>query len=257
MSDTLRIESLSFAFGRSKVLQDISLTVTSGEILALLGPNGSGKSTLIRAALGQLRGHGKVTWQGRPLRSWSRKALAKLVAYLPQTPTFEPSSRVMDVLQLGRSAYWGAFGIESPNDATIVHQVAETLNLTELLSRRMDELSGGQRQRAFIGRCLVQEPIAMLLDEPSTFLDLRAQVELCQLLRELARQKNIAILMASHDLNLTANFADRICLLSAGEVVSQGSPNQVLTPEILTQAYGLPMQRIEREGAAPVVVPKL
>jgi iron complex transport system ATP-binding protein len=257
MSEILHLDKLSFAYRDTPVLQDVTLSLSEGEILALLGPNGSGKSTLIRAAMGQLRGNGDIAWQGRRIRSWSRRGLAKVVAYLPQTPTYEPSARVIDVLRLGRSAYWGAFGIEAPGDASVIDEVATTLNLNDLLTRRMDELSGGQRQRAFIGRCLVQQPVAMLLDEPSTFLDLKAQVELCQLLRKLATEQKIAVLMASHDLNLTATFADRICLLSQGAVVASGRPVEVLIEETLTRTYGLSMQRIDRDGLAPLVVPKL
>src|SRR5204863_2343542 len=124
----------------------------------------------------------------------------------------------LEVLRLGRAAYWGAFGIESPRDAEIVREIATLLELGDLLNHRMDELSGGQRQRVFVGRCLVQEPAAMLLDEPSTFLDLRHQVELCALLKKLSRERNIGVLMASHDLNLAGGFCDRLMLLHDGAI---------------------------------------
>jgi iron complex transport system ATP-binding protein len=115
------------------------------------------------------------------------------VAYLPQSPSYEPEQRVAEALRLGRAPYWGAFGIESTRDAQVVGEVARLLALDDLLARRMDELSGGQRQRVFVGRCLVQEPRALLLDEPNTFLDLRHQVELSQLLRRLARERQVPI----------------------------------------------------------------
>src|SRR5213076_2350519 len=113
------------------------------------------------------------------------------VAYLPQSPATEPGQTVLDALRLGRSPYWSAFGLESPRDEQVVRSVSKRLGLDDLLSRPMDELSGGQRQRVFVGRCLVQEPTALLLDEPNTFLDLRHQVELCQLLRQLSKEQSI------------------------------------------------------------------
>ena len=257
MPELLRASNLSFSFGDRPILRDISLILTSAEVVALIGPNGAGKTTLIRALLGHLHASGTILWDERPLSKWSRRELARRVAYLPQAPSSDAGQTVLDVLRLGRAAYWGAFGIESPRDTQVVEEVAATLDLRDLLSRRMDELSGGQRQRVFVGRCLVQEPAAMLLDEPSTFLDLRHQVELCQLLRRLAREKQIAILMASHDLNLAAAFSDRLMLLHEGAILATGSADDVLSPGLLQKVYGVPIERIERDGKAPVVIPAI
>jgi iron complex transport system ATP-binding protein len=177
---------------------------------------------------------------------------------LPQSPLFDNQQTVREVLRLGRAPYWVAFGLESQHDLEVVEQIAQSLGLHELLKRRMDELSGGQRQRVFLARCLIQEPAALLLDEPSTFLDLKHQVDLMQLLRKLARERNIAVLMASHDLNLSAAGADRLVLLNNGEVVANGSPDEVLNPELLSKVYGVTMQRITREaGQTPIVVPMM
>src|SRR5262249_29813120 len=151
---------------------------------------------------------------------WTRRELARRVAYLPQSPVADAGQTVIDTLRLGRSPYWSAFGIESPRDEQVVRSVSARLGLDDLLSRPLDELSGGQRQRVFVGRCLVQEPAAMLLDEPSTFLDLRHQVELCQLLRQLAKEQSIGVLMASHDLNLAAAYANRVVVLSEGTIAA-------------------------------------
>ncbi len=215
MSQLLQITNLSFSYGVRPILRNVELSVGSGEVVALLGPNGSGKTTLLRTVLGHLRSSGSVEWEGRGLSSWGHRELARRVAYLPQTPTFDAGQTVLDVLRLGRAAYWTAFGIESPRDAEVVESTAKLLELTELLGQPMDELSGGQRQRVLVGRCLVQEPAAMLLDEPSTFLDLRHQVELCDLLRRLSREKQIGVLMASHDLNLAGGVfgsPQRFCM---------------------------------------------
>jgi iron complex transport system ATP-binding protein len=255
MSELLRASDLNFAYGDRPVLSGVSLSVRAGEVVALLGPNGSGKSTLIKVLLGQLRAQGSILWDERPLGQWTRRELARKVAYLPQAPTCEPDHRVIEVLRLGRAPYWRAFGIESSRDAEVVAQVAHTLDLSDLLDRRMDRLSGGQRQRVFLGRSLVQEPAALLLDEPATFLDLKHQVELGKRLRQLAAARSIGVLMASHDINLSAAFSHRVVLLKDGTVAAEGSPTAVLQPQVISDVYGVAMERVDREGRVPMVFP--
>jgi ABC-type cobalamin/Fe3+-siderophores transport system ATPase subunit len=256
----LHARDLSFAYSPDRpVLRGVGLTLAAGEVVALLGPNGSGKSTLIRALLGQLQATaGDVTWDGRGIGEWRRRDLARVVAYLPQVPTFEPEQTVRDVLRIGRAPYWRAFGVESPRDERVVEDVARTLHLDDLLPRRVDQLSGGQRQRVFVGRCLVQEPRAMLLDEPGTFLDLRHQVELLRLLRRLAREQGVGVLLASHDLNVAASLADRLILLDGGSLAADGPPADVLDPALLERVYGVAMDRVERgAGHPPAVLPRV
>ena len=255
MSGLLTAESVSFAYDGVKALDGGSLSMRAGKLVAVLGPNGSGKSTLLKILLGHLRGAGTVNWQDRSIDSWRRRDLARLVAYLPQSLSWDAMQSVADVLRLGRAPYWGALGLESADDEAAVKRVADLLELNDLLNRRMDELSGGQRQRVLIGRCLAQEPKALLLDEPDTYLDLKHQIDLFRLLRRLAGEKGLGILLASHDLNLAASFADELILLRAGKIAAAGPPQQVLRPEILTEVYGVPMERIERVGGFPVLVP--
>ena len=218
MNTLLNAHDISVSYGERPALRGVDVSICPGEIVALLGPNGSGKSTLIQSLFGHLPSSGNIEWFGKSLTSWNRRELARELAYLPQTPAFEPGQRVADVLRLGRSPYWSAFGIESARDETIVQSVAQQLGLTDLLDRPMAELSGGQRQRIFVGRCLVQEPAALLLDEPNTYLDLKHQVELCKLLRGLASTQSIGVIMALHDLNLASTFADRVVLLNNGAI---------------------------------------
>jgi iron complex transport system ATP-binding protein len=251
---------LTFAYrpGGPRVLDGVSVALAAGEVVALFGPNGSGKSTLMQVVLGHHRpSSGGVRWLSRDVGRWRPRALARTVAYLPQAPTHEPGQTVADVLRMGRMPYWGAFGLESAADAEVVTRVATELELTDVLHRRLDELSGGQRQRAFVGRCLVQEPSAVLLDEPSTFLDLRHQVDLFVLLRRLARERGIGVLLASHDLNLSAAYADRAILLHHGRVAAAGSPDAVLDPDVLRTVYEVSMIRLNVPGCTvPVVVPR-
>jgi len=259
----LRAENVSFSYGSTSspqaavALSDVSFTLSAGEIVAVVGPNGSGKSTLLKTLLGHLRARGKIVWQDRLLGKWSARELAKLVAYLPQSPTWLAGQTVAESLAVGRSPYWGMLGLESAGDENAVVEAAETLQLRELLSRSMEELSGGQRQTVLLGRCLVQEPKAMLLDEPDTFLDLAHQGNLCRLLHRLSREQNIGVLMASHDLNLAGEIADRIVLLSSGHVAAVGKPDVVLNPSTLEKVYGVAMERVERAGGGAVLVRKL
>jgi iron complex transport system ATP-binding protein len=254
----IEVRDLKKSYGAFEALRGISFTVEAGEAVALLGPNGAGKSTLLRVLLGHLRASGEVRWDGRDVQAWSRRAFARRVAYLPQSPTADPEQRVADVLRTGRAPYWGAFGIESARDIEVVNLIAHQLALTGLLPRPMAELSGGQRQLVFLARCLVQEPAALLLDEPNAFLDLRHQVELGQLLKRLAGDSQIAVLMASHDLNLAGALADRMILLDSGSVAAEGTADQVLDPAIVAKVYGLPMRRIDYPGQAkPLIWPQL
>lgn len=255
-SPLLVASGLGFSYGQSPVLADVSLIVQPGELLAILGPNGSGKSTLIRLLLGHLRGHGNITWLGKPLRQWSRRHLARHVAYLPQSPQAEPGQTVGQVLSMGRTPYLHLFGIESANDRRIIQQTAEQLDLIDLLDRPLSSLSGGQQQRVFVGRCLAQEPRVLMLDEPNTFMDLQHQVELCQRLRTLAHQQNLAIVMALHDLNLAAAYADQVLILKSGRVAATGHPQQVLQEPLLRDVFGLPLRRLDLpEIAHPVILP--
>lgn len=254
--ELLCVDRLAFTYpgALAPILRDVSLSVGNGEVVALLGPNGSGKSTLIKLLLGDLRPTaGRIGWVGREVGEYARRELSRLIAYLPQTPSHEPSQTVSDILRLGRLPYWGPFGLESCEDARVVARVADALELTDLLHRPIEELSGGQRQRTFIGRCLAQEPTALLLDEPATFLDLRHQLDLHRLLRRLASERGIAVLMASHDLNLAATHADRLIVLHEGEVAASGTPDQVLREDLLRRVYGVTLQRIDLEGRVAVV----
>jgi ABC-type cobalamin/Fe3+-siderophores transport system ATPase subunit len=251
----LQASNLTFAYATTPVLREVGLTLNAGQVIALLGPNGSGKSTLIRVLLGDLRASGEITWDKHPIRQWSRRELAKLIAYLPQAPTADPQARVIDVLRLGRAAHWGAFGVESPTDAKVITDTAELLELSDMLHRPLDTLSGGQRQRVFVGRCLAQQPKALLLDEPGTYLDFKYQVELLKLLRQLASEQQLAVLMASHDLNLAGQFADELVLMNAGAIVASGTHDAILQPALLQEVYGLPMDRVS-SGDRVIVFPQ-
>ena len=252
----LQARNLSYSYNNHPALKEISLSLPPAKITTLIGPNGSGKSTLIKSLLGHLPATGEILWQNKPLKSWRLRDLAKVAAYLPQSPRHDPGQTVADILRLGRAARWGPFGLESSADEKVICDVAKLLSLEDLLDRPVEEMSGGQRQRVFIGRCLAQEPAALLLDEPNTFLDLKHQLDLWTLLKTLASEKQLAILVASHELNIAGSFADELILLHEGKLVAQGTPDTILRPEILSPVYGVPIQR-HGDAAHPVVVPAL
>jgi ABC-type cobalamin/Fe3+-siderophores transport system ATPase subunit len=256
MAELLRATNMTFSYGDRPALRGISLVISSGQTIALIGPNGSGKSTLIQCLLGHLAAAGSIALEGRPIGQWPRRQFARRVAYLAQSPNFEPGQTVLDVLRVGRAPYWAAFGLESPGDARVVREVCGQLGLEALLDRPMEHLSGGQRQRVFIGRCLVQQPALLLLDEPDTYLDLRHQVELGHLIRSQVKERKMGVLWASHDLNQAAAFADRLVLLNEGTVAAEGEAREVLQAELLSQVYGVPLQCLERPDQPPVVIPR-
>lgn len=235
----LEASKLTFSFARRPVLRGVSLLAKPGEIVALVGPNGSGKSTLLKLLLGQLRGAGTIRWDGRDLRSWPARQLARKLAFLPQHPTAPPGQSVRDAISLGRFPHLGLLGLESPNDDHAIAAAAAALGLDKDLTRPVESLSGGQRQRVFLARCLAQEPAALLLDEPDTFLDLKHVASLARILRDLTTGRKLTVLLATHNLHLAAAVATRVTLLSDGQVVAEGAPKTVLTPERIRDTYGV------------------
>jgi iron complex transport system ATP-binding protein len=254
----LNAVNLSFAYRDLPVLDEVDLTLECGQVVSILGPNGSGKSTLLKLLLGHLCGKGEITWDDRRINKWSRRELARLVAYLPQNPLIDESQSVAEVLALGRAPYWGAFGLETESDASTIRTVVEQLQIERpLWNRRLDQLSGGQRQRIFIARCLIQQPKVLLLDEPTNNLDLGHQLQLLTLLRELAHGQKLAVLMSAHDINLAADFSDRLVLLQEGKKLADGPPADILRSELLSNLYGIAMELVSRPGRGPIVFPSI
>jgi iron complex transport system ATP-binding protein len=256
MADLLAVKQLSFAYTAERVIDDVSFSMAEGEVVGLLGPNGSGKSTLIRLLGGLLRSRGAVFWYGRDIRDWPRTELARRIAYMPQSPTIDPAHTVMECLRLGRIPYLGLFGMESAADLQAITQAAETLGLTGWMNRRIGTLSGGQQQRVMLGKCMVQRPSVLLLDEPGTFLDLKHQAELITLLKQLARERRLTVLIAMHDLNLALACADRVILLNLGRIAADGPPDVAITEALLSSVYGIAMRRIDLPGGRPLFIPE-
>ena len=253
----LKIEGLSVSYGSRRVLHAISLDVHAGEVLALIGPNGAGKSTLVRAASGVIPVlAGRVTVNGDDLLALTAMRRARYLAVVPQAVSLPPAFTVWETVLLGRTPYLNFLGQVSRKDEDIARLALQKVDALDLVERRVGELSGGESQRVLLARALAQSTPILLLDEPTVHLDLQYQVGLMETVRTLAHTENLALLIALHDLNLAARYADRVALLVAGELTAVGNPRQVLTPEIISTAYHLPVQVIPHPFAdVPLVLP--
>lgn len=247
--------TVSYPGATHPAISDVSLELDSGELLAVVGPNGSGKTTLIRALLGlQPLDAGAVVADGRPLSDWPRSALAQLVGVLTQREETAFSLSVAEMVLLGRYARLGPFAPVGPDDRAAVRSALERCDVWQLRDRRTDTLSGGEWQRVRIARALAQSPRALVLDEPTIALDVRHEMELFELVRELVTE-GLAGLVVTHQLNLAARYADRMLLLAGGRVVGQGAPNDVLREPLLTEVFGWPVAVTRWADGSPQVIP--
>jgi iron complex transport system ATP-binding protein len=253
----LRIENLSVSYNSREILHGISLSVQSGEILALIGPNGAGKSTLIRAASGVVPFSGQVRTNGDTFHALTPIQRAKYIAVVPQAILLPPAFTVWETVLMGRTPHLGFLGQTSRADEELARRSLERVHADSLAERRVGELSGGESQRVLLARALCQSTPILLLDEPTAHLDLQYQVSLLELVRKLVREDNLAVLVALHDLNLAARYADRVALMVAGKITALGSPREVLTPELISHAYCLPVDVVEHPLInSPLVLPR-
>lgn len=234
----LLIQDICFSYGSNAVLKGVSMEVAPGQVLSIVGPNGSGKSTLLRCMARVLKPrNGSVFLDGREAAQIGSRELARLLGYVPQAVGEAFSFTVLETVLMGRKPHlnWGV----AKKDLDVVAQVMRFMELDEMARRQMDQLSGGQKQKVFIARALAQEPQVFLFDEPTSSLDIRHQLEVLELVGELARQKKRQVVMVLHDLNLAARFSDRMVMLKDGLIYAAGQPGEVLTPENVGAVYGV------------------
>lgn len=235
----LEIDGLSFAYHSTSVLEDFALRVEPGEVVGLLGPNGSGKSTVVKLVSGVLGGYdGSIRLDGVERTSIAPRELARRLAVVPQEPRFGFPFSALEVVLMGRHPHLGRLAFEGEEDLQLARAALERCGALELAERSIQQLSSGERQRVVFARALAQQPQLLLLDEPTSFLDIRHQVELYDLVRDLAERENVGVLTVLHDLNLAAEYCDRIYLLRSGRLHAAGSVAEVFTYANLTEVYG-------------------
>ncbi|WP_232326364.1 ABC transporter ATP-binding protein [Microbispora sp. ATCC PTA-5024] len=233
--------------GERPVLADVSLSAGRGAWLAVIGPNGAGKSTLLRAVAGLIPAEGEVFVNGAPVRGLRPRDRARLVAYAPQSPALPPDMTVYEYALLGRTPYIAYLGRESARDREVTGSVLERLDLEAFASRPLGHLSGGERQRVVLARALAQQAPVLLLDEPTTALDLGHQQQVMDLVDRLRVADGLTVVTTLHDLTLAGQYADTLVLLAGGRAVAAGTPDQVLTEPLLARHFGARV----RVGPAP------
>lgn len=255
----LKVELLRVVYGDRLVLRDISLQVQAGTILGVIGPNGAGKTTMIRSLSGVLSPvSGRISVAGDDLAALSTAERARRVAVVPQARNLPPAFTGWELVLLGRTPHLNWLGNVSRKDEECVRQALERASALDLANRRVGELSGGEQQRLLLARALAQEAPLLLLDEPTTHLDLKYQIGLLEQVRSLASQENLAVVIALHDLNLVSRYSDQVALLVNGEMRALGSPAEVLQPDLLGQVYQLNLQIIHNTASGkPVILPAI
>jgi iron complex transport system ATP-binding protein len=241
----LSIRSISVNYGEVEILHDLSLTVEAGQVVSLIGPNGAGKTTLIRAISGVLPlRSGSVMVDEQDLVTISIAERARLLAVVPQARRLPPEYSVQQAVLMGRTPYLGWLGNPSKTDYEKTRWAIDRTQISDFTERRVDELSGGEQQLVLVARALAQDSPVILLDEPTAHLDLRHQATILDLVHNLARERGLAVLMSLHDLNLVSLYSDRIALLSDGQILAFGSPQEVLIPKYLSDVYQVPLNII-------------
>ena len=250
----LEVRNLCFRFGRRRILENISFRVPTGSLVSLVGPNGSGKTTLLRCIMGSLGfQEGEVLVDGQEVRPARRRNLARRIGYVPQAEGNGFPSTVFDMVLLGRRPYinWRP----AKRDLDAVARTLLRLNLKHLALRDMSELSGGEKQKVLLARALAQEPELLVLDEPTSSLDLKHQVETLDTVARLTVEKGLTVIMAMHDLNLAALYSDRLIMLKKGRIQGDAPPGEIMNASSIRDLYGVKVT-VSREFGRPHIVLK-
>ena len=253
----LEAQQVTFTYGSEAVLRELTLALAPGELLGVLGPNGSGKTTLVRLLSGVLAPtSGSVQLAGQPLARLGRREVARRLAVVPQDPTLDFPFTALEVVLMGRSPHLSALGFPRAHDLAVARAAMARLDVAGFEHRPLERLSGGERQRVLLARAIAQDPQVLLLDEPTTHLDLRHQTGIYDVVHALRRERGTAVLSVLHDPNLAALYCDRLVLLAGGGIARQGSAREVLTPEALRAAYGTDVHvGVHPLSGGPIVLP--
>lgn len=239
----LRTENVSVAFQNKVVLDNISLTFPEGKITAVLGPNGCGKSTLLKVMAGiQQNYHGNVFLDNKMLRKFSAKHIARHMAVLPQTVTVPSDLNVRQLVSYGRFPYRSIFKSGGKEDTKIIEWAMNETGMTEFADRQINSLSGGERQRAWIAMALCQQPEVLLLDEPTTYLDIAHQLEVMKIIAMLNKHRHMTVIMVLHDINHARIYADNAVVIKNHKAFAQGAPTKVLCLQNLAEVFNVKAQ---------------
>ncbi|WP_433007630.1 ABC transporter ATP-binding protein [Kribbella sp. CA-294648] len=252
----MHVENLTLAYGGDKpVVSGLSLEVPAGQLTAIVGPNGSGKSTLLRGMSRlMVPQSGRVVLDGKDIHQLPARELARRLGILPQGPVTPEGITAAELVSRGRHPYRGLFARLSSDDETAIDEALTAVELQELRDRPVDQLSGGQRQRVWIAMVLAQGTQHLLLDEPTTYLDLAHAVDVMNVVHSAAHTTGRTVVVVLHDLTLAAQYADHLVVMGNGEIAAQGPPVRILSAELLREVFGLQATVVE-VGGAPVVVP--
>ena len=255
---SLSAESLTLAYGDRTIVEGLDLHVPPGRITAIVGANGCGKSTLLRALARLIPAReGRIVLDGKALHARPTKEISRILGLLPQAPIAPEGIVVADLVGRGRHPHQKLLARLSARDYEIVAQALAATGTAEFADRSVDELSGGQRQRVWIAMALAQETEILLLDEPTTFLDLAHQVEVLDLLTDLNRDRGTTIVMVLHDMNLAARYADHLFAMRDGRIVTSGPPSEVMTSELIREVFELDALVVpDPVSGAPIVLPR-
>ncbi len=251
----LRLDHVSVTLGGAQILEGVSAEVERGDWVAVIGPNGAGKSTLLRTIARLVPYDGRIDVFDTDTSSLHRRELARRVAVVPQAPVLPPDATVREYVLLGRTPYLSYLASEGAADYAAVERALGRLDLAEFATRRLDSLSGGERQRVTLARALAQEAPLLLLDEPTTALDVGRQQQVLEIVDDLRLEGALTVLSAMHDLTLAGQYASRLLLLGGGRVVASGTPDDVLTPSIISEHYGADVEIVGDPLTGLVVVP--
>ncbi|HEX7352773.1 ABC transporter ATP-binding protein [Brachybacterium sp.] len=254
---SLRVEDLTLGYGERTVIEGLDLELVTGGITSVVGANASGKSTLLRSMARLLTPrHGQVLLDGRQIHHLPAKQLARVLGLLPQSPITPEGITVADLVGRGRHPHQRLFSRWGTADDEAVAAALDATRTADLAERPVDELSGGQRQRVWVAMALAQDTDLLLLDEPTTFLDVSHQVEVLDLLTDLNRERGITVVMVLHDLNLAARYSDQLVMIAGRAVAASGPPAEVLTAQRVEEVFGLRSQVItDPISGTPLMVP--
>lgn len=252
----IKTEAITFSYGNRAVLKKISFQVQSGQILGIVGPNGSGKTTLIRAMSGVIPlQSGRIMVGGKDLAEMPPAQRARQIAVVPQAVNLPAAFTTWETVLLGRTPYLNWLGQISDLDRQIARSAMKKTKTLEFSDRLVGELSGGEQQRVLLARALAQQAQVLLMDEPTSHLDLHHQIHLLDQVRTLAKKDGYTVIMILHELNLVARYADQVALLVDGVLQPPGSPEEILTADRLSQVYNIPLETVMVHNRLPVIVP--